>query len=462
MGWLRDLLTRTPRYPGKNCWQWAREIGSSRPGGECETAFSTMGPRAAQALIDSFSSANPREENARAAQILAKMGPAVVPYAVRALVRSSFPATREWCGQTLQQIGAAALDALVQAMGGDVQQPRSAVTALLGALDMANAPPRSTIIWALCQMGPPGVPALVEALVNAQTQVRLTALEALGQMREIEVPSSGLVKLAAALDDKNGAVRRAAVQALGQVSGAQATAALLRALEHRDQEVVLEAVRALGRRVTAETAPALVRVVAGSNNAPALEAARALCQVSVSQQGVAETVIELLLEESEAAIRLATALREMTERAWVIPTLLRCFDKLGRAPDGQQIGRVVCLCKDDPNHLAMLLDASAQTNSRRRDWIGQILERAAATGVSAFLLIWIDLLQHKNQDWRLHAVHALDRLGPAARGAAPALLRVVQGMSPERLGVTRAALWVTSLCPNGLRQSPVAEMAPGR
>jgi len=86
---------------------------------------------------------------------------------------------------------------------------------------------------ALGRIGAPAVPALIEALKNADPAVRLEVVEVLGRMGDEAadaVPS--LLKL---LDDPDPGVRKAAARTLGQIGPAakDAVPALMRALLQR-------------------------------------------------------------------------------------------------------------------------------------------------------------------------------------------------------------------------------------
>src|SRR5688572_30643155 len=142
MSWLGDFLTGTPRYQGKNCWQWVQQYERERYrwyGQDIHEVFRAMGPKAAPALIEGFG--DKTWHSSEWADILAAIGPGVVPQVVQAFLHHPSLATRRMCGQALEKVGAPALPGLLQALGAD-STPASAVPRLLAAGLAANAPPQ--------------------------------------------------------------------------------------------------------------------------------------------------------------------------------------------------------------------------------------------------------------------------------------------------------------------------------
>src|SRR5688572_32192942 len=105
MGWLWDVMTGTPRWRGRNCQEWAEQIGAPSVNREeiCE-AFRAMGAPALPALIGLFTAR--KGDDRQTANVLAALGAEVLPPVVDAFLHHLDTFTREGCGKTLQQIGA--------------------------------------------------------------------------------------------------------------------------------------------------------------------------------------------------------------------------------------------------------------------------------------------------------------------------------------------------------------------
>jgi WD40 repeat protein len=180
MGWLWDLLTRTPRYAGKNCWQWTET--SKDPHVPIEgvlQAFRAMGPRAAPALIELLATDSVWAD--QVIHLLVGWGSPVLPHLAAASLRHSNQTVRERCGQALGQSGVAGAWALAAALGAP-HEPQATVAQFLAASRGQDPPPRDTMIWAVCQLGSSAVPALVEALRGDKVESRALIDEVLHRL----------------------------------------------------------------------------------------------------------------------------------------------------------------------------------------------------------------------------------------------------------------------------------------
>jgi HEAT repeat protein len=244
MGWLRDFLTRTPRYQGKNCWQWAEEF--RRPDLDrqrCEAAFLAMGPSAVPAVIQFWAEADPWHNREFATEILAKMGTATLPRLIKGYLHHANILVRDSCGVTLQKIGPPALDQLCQTLGGSAST-EARVACLMAAFRPSDAPPRNTLLWALVQLGPPAVPALLPILADTAFQVRLLVLDVLRQIATADV----CPQLVRVLNDPNPEVARSAVRLLGKFCTPNSQAAqALNQLLAEGKDLAIDAVEPLSR-----------------------------------------------------------------------------------------------------------------------------------------------------------------------------------------------------------------------
>jgi HEAT repeat protein len=191
---------------------------------------------------------------------------------------------RSAAAETLAGLGAAAVPALLDALGDRHPGVRAGAAYALGRIgDRAAVEPlidrlqdddphvRSTVVPALRRLNDRrGVASLVAALRDAHPSVRLQAAGALAGLNDPQaVPA-----LIDALNDADAEVRRQAAGALGQLDDPQAVPALIDLLHDADREVRLQAAGALARigdtraveplmdRLTAQEDYARVQIVA--------------------------------------------------------------------------------------------------------------------------------------------------------------------------------------------------------
>lgn len=150
-------------------------------------------------------------------------------------------------------VQAAALAALVQ-VGAEL--PEGSIAKLTGFLTNLDADARADAILALGQLGPRAAgafPAIEKALADKSSEIRHSAVWALGQIGE-EQEARAVPPLMAVLEgDPDADVRAQAAWALGQMGAAAEPAAdaLLAALQDPDDMVQLEAYEALKSLLTA-------------------------------------------------------------------------------------------------------------------------------------------------------------------------------------------------------------------
>ncbi len=140
---------------------------------------------------------------------------------------------RGWAARALGQIGdRRAVDPLIAALSDPSLWVRQGVTAALAELKDPRAvgPLISTLgaddryiysLGALAAIGEPAVEALIEALDNPNTRVRLGAANALGEIGDVRAVGP-LIRL---LNDRSGHVRREAAKSLRRIGTPHALAA---------------------------------------------------------------------------------------------------------------------------------------------------------------------------------------------------------------------------------------------
>jgi HEAT repeat protein len=220
------------------------------------TALGRIGPAAEQAvpaLIEALE--HPRLRN-HAARALGRIGPAAkaaVPALVRAL-KDNQANVRSNAGSALRGIGPVGVAALNRAQEERAARLRelqgAAVPALIEALKDADPIIRRSAASALAKRrraAREAVPALVQALKDADQSVAISAGEALSEIGP--AASEGIPALVQALKDEDPRVRLGAASALAQMGPAakEAVPALAHALRDQDQGVRVSAAHALGK-----------------------------------------------------------------------------------------------------------------------------------------------------------------------------------------------------------------------
>jgi HEAT repeat protein len=152
---------------------------------------------------------------------------------------ASVPLLLECLGDESWRVRKAAVEQIVA-----LADPRPAIPGLLAALAIADgAGARNSAAEALAQIGAPAVQALVERLSHPDPDLRKFAIDVLGEIGERRtVPD-----LVARLTDGDPNVRASAAEAIGKVGGEESVAALTTALDSDDQLLRLAALEGLGQ-----------------------------------------------------------------------------------------------------------------------------------------------------------------------------------------------------------------------
>ncbi|MFL5261045.1 MAG: HEAT repeat domain-containing protein, partial [Anaeromyxobacteraceae bacterium] len=187
----------------------------------------------------------------------------------------ALPALLGWLEDPSWRVRRAAAEQLSRA------EPALAVPVLVASLaSEGGAGLRNAAAAALVQIGPPALPALVEALGAPGADVRVAVVEILGDVGDRRAASA----VAALLGDLDSNARAGAAEALGKIGGPEALPALDAALASGDVALRRAALGALGRlrappsgaRLTALAADralrrTALRVAATSDDPAALE-----------------------------------------------------------------------------------------------------------------------------------------------------------------------------------------------
>ncbi len=310
-------------------------------------SLSRIGPAARSsipALIEALRLPD-RETGEFVAVALAGAGPEAVEPLIRAL-RDRDPKVRGGAARALETLGArakAAVPALIAALT-DPEPPDDPKPPRGPSFDdwqREGEPRPSGYYAALCAIGPPAVPVLLERLNAPDRQARVVALRALGFLGDDA--KSSVPRLIALLRDPD--LRGEAASALGGIGARDAIPALLARLKDLDPGFRARAAETLGR--------------IGWERQAAQYSSRTIARGAIRPLAAA-------LKDSDPGVRAAAAraLRDIgSESSVVIPELVaalgdpvakvrlaavRAFGRVGQVPAGSR-GVVIALLKDpDP------------------------------------------------------------------------------------------------------------------
>lgn len=195
-------------------------------------------------------------------------------------------------------------------------------------------------------------------------------------------------------------------------------------LEDDDRDVRLAALKALSRYGSEKAPPALVGLAGDADGEVRVAAVGALAAVRRDESVVLPALVQAL-RHRDAATRRAAA--DGFARRWEHPppdaaaAVAELIDALGDADKGVRAAAAAALGRAGPTAVAPLVKVLRHEKADIRDGavaalalLGAVKELSAA-------------LDDKDAAARLGACQALERIGPAASGSAPALNRVAEG-----------------------------------
>lgn len=295
--------------------------------------------------------------------------------------------------------------------------------ALIDALLDPDRDVRNSAAEALLRLGPRTLPALLEAMRDRRPALRAAAGGVVGRMPG--AAREALPVLGAALEDESSSVREAAVQGIGLLGGEDPSAVrLLReALKDKDLGVRHSAIRALGHmgRVAKAAYPDLLEVVndRGQDSLLRNASAFALTSISRADSRVVPALVALLDEKESPSLRCSAAqcLARVGARAQsAVPALVRTLDDN---------------TVKDPVWVRRLQYCAAYA-------LGE-MGTAAAPAVPGLVKLLED--EQSAPDVRRQAVEALGTIGPAAKEAVPRLVAILSGKgNPTEPSLAAASL----------------------
>lgn len=178
------------------------------------------------------------------------------------------------------------------------------IFALIKTMEGKTPIENMTAVQALGRIGPKAVPALIEAMQDEDSSMRESAIYALWWMQPQTDPEATEVVLALikALGDENSDVRVRAADALGQIGpkASAAVPALIEALKDEDSSVRKSAAEALGKigSETSVAVPALIKALKDEDSSVGSAAAYSLQQIGPEASESVPALIEALGDEA--------------------------------------------------------------------------------------------------------------------------------------------------------------------
>jgi HEAT repeat protein/beta-lactamase regulating signal transducer with metallopeptidase domain len=265
------------------------------------------------------------------------------------------------------------------------------------------------------------VNALMEALSDANAQVRAAAVASLGQLQD----PRAIAALSKALkEDTDARVREAAAHALGEIDDARAVPALLDAL--RAEKVsgvrvqIVEALREIDD-------PSAVTGVAAAAKDPSVQVRRAVAEALGEFEDVAGVPALMSMvrdEDGEVRQSVAESLGEIENSNAIDALTILAKDAIAevRQTAISALGNLEDI-RTLPTLVAALRDENHEVRSQAADAIHNI------DGIRTAPPALIELLRDPNKEVRQNAAHSLGSIGDAA--AVPALRRAVADTDVE-------------------------------
>ena len=389
-------------------------IDASAPSGAKDSNAGAVARGDATAeLIAQLADESPRTR-VRAAQALGQLG---------APARNAGPAL----GKLLSDSNVHVRRAAIQAFRRIHPDPQMAVPLLVEVAADADSVVRLNAMDGLAELGKSAVPGLIEATKNPQTAY--SACLALGQIGAVAAPAvPALVQL---LGGEGGELRREAALSLGAIGpGAEAAVpSLIKLLEDPDYGVRLGAVFAVGRiGPAAKAADAALQKLAMTNPPALLRALLvwAMARVKPEDKAMTRKAVSILCESmrsQEPRVR-ATALRGLgdlhTVPDVIVPAMKRLLDE---GPTEVRDDALTVLASVGEPAVPALTAALQQSDVRLRaiEMLGRLGPKAAPAAGAL-----VGLLKSDDPVTCREALRAIGAIGPAARSGVPAITKALR------------------------------------
>jgi HEAT repeat protein len=391
-------------------------------------------PRVVEPLVAALKDMD-RDVAEAAADALGQIGDARTVEPLVAALKDKDKRVRRAAARALSLIGdARAVEPLVAAlkdMDGDVRRPAARALKRLDWQPDQGAAGAAYWIgldqWDRCvQIGAPAVEPLAAALRDEDKDVRRAAAQALGQISD----ARAVEPLIVALKDKDEYVREAATDALGRI-GVPAVEPLVAALRDEDKDVRRAAARALGQIGDARAVPPLIAAWGDKDGDVRQRVSQALAEVGLP---AVEAHVVAQQKESGTISRLAA----------------RALDRVGWQPGRDEMGAAYWAAKRDWDKCAacgapavgLLMTALRDRDSEVRDGARKALAKVGLPAVEPL----IKALQDGDQDVQEAAAAALGMIGDErARAPLTSLAQRGKGRVQTRARRALAAIEGTKL-----------------
>ena len=285
----------------------------------------------------------------------------------------------------------------------------TSVSALIRVIKSAPSALRNSPEATAAGLGVAALPATLDLLKSSEEEFRLSAVRILSEMRpETKGATTGL---AFALKDSSKEVRQRSIDALGRIGPAASNAvpAIVQAIGRGAlEDDYIEASEAVNR-IGVAGIPALVQAAKDGNNKSRAFAIRALSEYITGQRKIVRGTLN-------------------AERAHLVtPALIGALDD--QANDIRQTA-IEALEQLGDLAIPALKEALLQKNTQIRFGAASVLGKLhAETKTSVPLLI--EALGKADPIWVDQAVQALEAIGPEAKSAVPALIKILSFDPPQ-------------------------------
>ncbi|MFL5245494.1 MAG: HEAT repeat domain-containing protein [Gemmataceae bacterium] len=340
-----------------------------------------------------------------------------------------------------------------QALGPNGPYAKTAISALIDALDEKEEAARLELVAVLADYGVAAEPSLVRALKRPEALVRVGALYALGGLSQES--NEAVTAIIGTLKDPIPEVRIAAALCLNGVGGHsdKAVPALVVALQDKNDRVraaILQSLSKMGSK--AEPAvPALISELKDKEKHVRDEAAWTLMKVGPAAKAAIPALIEALQNKKEPVdrVRIAQALGAIGSAAKeAVPALVKALED----PDDELLQRwaAIALGGIGPNAKGAVPKLIKLAENNKNSLQGDAINALGMIGPDAKAAVPILINQldnHKYLFFEMNVADALGGIGHEAKAALPALLALARNLRTDSQLRKAAALAVIKIDP---------------
>ncbi|WP_017297909.1 HEAT repeat domain-containing protein [Nodosilinea nodulosa] len=292
-------------------------------------------------------------------------------------------------------------------LAGDVIPPLQSTA--IGWISTSDVPTRLKIQYWTMSHSEAAIPSLLKALENSDSDVRMSAAEALGQIgSEAAIPS-----LLKAIENSDSDVRWSVAEALGKIGSEAAIPSLLKALEDQDPNVRVSAAEALGKIGSEVAILGLLKALGEQNLYHQGVVAEALVKID-SKVVIPDLLKALENQDSNVRGSAAEALGQIGSEA-AIPGLLKALEDREfyvRGSAAEALGKI-----GSEKAIPSLIKALKAQNFYAAEALGKIGSEKAIPSL-------IKTLENQYFDVRRRSAETLGKIG--SEKAIPGLLKALE------------------------------------